>query len=114
MGSALRFPVILGTNSDQLVELARKTRALLVAADANANMIYTDHDWTRSTVLIVGNEGSGLTPELMGRCDRTLRIPIARSVESLNVATAVAVMLFEAARQKSQKVARRDQSRGAR
>jgi TrmH family RNA methyltransferase len=63
-------------------------------------MDYTDYDWRQPTLLLLGNEGRGVDPEIMAQCDALLRIPMAPQVESLNVATAGAVMLFEAARQR--------------
>jgi tRNA G18 (ribose-2'-O)-methylase SpoU len=48
--------------------------------------------------IVVGHEGDGLTDEAIARCDRRARIPIAPGVDSLNVATAVAVALYELSR----------------
>ena len=101
MGSAFRLPVTSGVQVTKLIELARANGACLVAADAKANVIYTDHDWKKATVLFVGNEGSGIDPAVTRHCDASVRIPITQTVESLNVATATAVILFEAARQRA-------------
>ncbi len=49
-------------------------------------------------VLVLGAEGAGLRPNVARHCDRLLRIPIAATVESLNVATAAAVALYAATR----------------
>jgi len=49
--------------------------------------------------LLVGAEGRGLSPGLAARAQRALSIPMAQGVESLNVAVAVSVLLFERARQ---------------
>jgi tRNA G18 (ribose-2'-O)-methylase SpoU len=48
--------------------------------------------------LLLGHEGEGLTPAALGACDYRARIPIASGVDSLNVATAAAVALYEIAR----------------
>ncbi|MFM8394333.1 MAG: TrmH family RNA methyltransferase, partial [Acidobacteriota bacterium] len=46
------------------------------------------------------NEGNGIGPELMEQSDQQIRIPLSPPVESLNVAAAAAVLLFEGARQR--------------
>ena len=50
---------------------------------------------------MIGNEGSGLVPELLAAAQVRATIPLANGVESLNVAAATAVCLFEAYRQRS-------------
>jgi tRNA G18 (ribose-2'-O)-methylase SpoU len=50
--------------------------------------------------LVLGGEGAGLASEIVGRCDLTVSIPMAPHVESLNVATAAALLVYEARRQR--------------
>ena len=49
--------------------------------------------------LMVGAEGGGLSPDALAQCDRRVTIPLASGVESLNVASAAAIFLFERRRQ---------------
>ena len=48
--------------------------------------------------MAVGSEGRGLSAEVLAACDRTVRIPMDPRCESLNAASAAAVLLWEAAR----------------
>jgi tRNA G18 (ribose-2'-O)-methylase SpoU len=57
-------------------------------------------DLTRPTLVMVGGEGGGLAPTLMEAADARMRIPMEPPVESLNVAVATGVILFEARRQR--------------
>jgi TrmH family RNA methyltransferase len=50
---------------------------------------------------LLGNEGAGLSPQLAALADETVKIPLFGGVESLNVAIATAVILYEARRQLS-------------
>ena len=45
--------------------------------------------------LVVGNEGSGLSPAARARADRLVSLPISHAVESLNVAVATGILLYE-------------------
>jgi 23S rRNA (guanosine2251-2'-O)-methyltransferase len=54
--------------------------------------------------LFLGNEGAGLHRLVRERCDTLVRIPVRGRIESLNVSVAAGVVLYEALRQRSEKV----------
>ncbi|MGB1195625.1 MAG: TrmH family RNA methyltransferase [Synechococcus sp.] len=56
---------------------------------------YWQLDWCRPTVLVLGNEGAGLHPQLLGCCSHGVTLPHGRKVESLNVAAAAVPLLLE-------------------
>lgn len=60
---------------------------------------YWDLDWTRPTLLLLGNEGAGVDPALLDQVDVRVTIPHSPAVESLNVAMAAAPLLLERWRQ---------------
>jgi TrmH family RNA methyltransferase len=73
----------------------------IVAADVSATSRYTDADLARPTAIVVGAEDSGLGAEWLAAADARVSIPVAHgSADSLNAATAAAVILFEAVRQR--------------
>jgi RNA methyltransferase, TrmH family len=100
MGSAFRLPIVERVDADLLLAMARAAKINVVAASADAGLIYSDYDWLQPTAVIFGNEARGADAELLKRCDAQLRIPLCAPVESVNVAAAAAVFLFEAARQR--------------
>ena len=55
-------------------------------------------DWRGKVALIVGGEGAGLSVEVASHCDGLVSIPMAPRVESLNVATAGAILVYAARR----------------
>jgi tRNA (cytidine/uridine-2'-O-)-methyltransferase len=61
---------------------------------------YTEFAFREDDWLLFGSETSGLPPQILDKCDRTLYIPMSqKGVRSLNLANSVAIVLFEALRQ---------------
>ncbi len=73
---------------------------------------YWQLDWTRPTVLLLGNEGAGLDPQLAALASAVVTIPHSDAVESLNVAVAAAPLLLERRRQRQQRAAAASASAG--
>lgn len=71
-----------------------------VAADPRGDAVYDQIDMAKPTAFLVGNEAWGLPSDLSAPVDAKVSIPMSASSESLNVAVAAAVLLFEAARQR--------------
>jgi 23S rRNA (guanosine2251-2'-O)-methyltransferase len=79
-----------------------KTRGIWVAGlDASGETPWTRFDMTVPLALVVGGEGRGLRRLARETCDALLSIPLRSEVESLNLAVAAGVALFEAVRQRS-------------
>ena len=72
----------------------------VVATLPNATLTYWEVDWRKPSLILLGNEGAGLSPELTAMADLQVKIPLSPGVESLNVAITAALMLYEAQRQK--------------
>ena len=70
------------------------------ATDAEATLPYDQVDWRLPSALIVSNEAHGLSDQARRLAGEIVTIPMAGRTESLNAATAAAVILFEAARQR--------------
>jgi len=71
-------------------------------ADAAAEQAPWDVDLTGPTILVLGAEGKGVRPRVASSCDGLVALPRAGAVESLNVSSAAAALLFEASRQRLQ------------
>jgi 23S rRNA (guanosine2251-2'-O)-methyltransferase len=72
----------------------------LVGADGSAPGLWHEFDYTVPVGIVLGSEGRGLRPLVRKTCDRLLSIPLAGVVQSLNVASAASVFLFEVVRQR--------------
>jgi TrmH family RNA methyltransferase len=99
-GAWFRLPVIVSPNLTQIVTDYRARGVQVVATLPKTDNLYWEIDFTRPTLILLGNEGAGLTEELISLADRQVKIPLGGGVESLNVAIAAALLLYEAQRQK--------------
>lgn len=84
-----------------LVEL-KKRGVWVYGFEAKAEKSYLDLDYQGACALVLGGEGRGLHRLVREACDEVAGIPVYGPVESLNVAVAAAVALYEAARQRHQ------------
>lgn len=99
MGSAFRVPQVSGLAADDVLARLAARGVATIAAVAHGDR-YDAVDFTGPVAFLFGNEGGGLPEGIATRADRTVGIPMAAPVESLNVAVAAGVLLFEAARQR--------------
>jgi TrmH family RNA methyltransferase len=100
MGSAFRLPVWADAEYRKAIDWCRKQRIQTVCASTDGAESYTEIDWQRPTGLIMGSESHGLSTDEISAADRAVSIPMKGSTESLNVAVAAGILLYEASRQR--------------
>ena len=100
MGSAFRVPVWTGPSFADAVAWCRARKIQTIAADLSGSVMYGDADWRKSSAICVGQESTGLSPDEVAATDLVVRIPMHGAAESLNVAVAAGVILYEAATQR--------------
>jgi TrmH family RNA methyltransferase len=100
MGSAFRLPLWTGAELSEVVGWCAARGLATVSTSLDAEMSHAEFDWTRPAAIIMGAEAAGLTEDEARAADFAVRIPMRPPVESLNVAVALAVVLYEAARQR--------------
>ena len=100
-GSIFRLP-LLQTTPEQLATLKSHGIRLLAAVAPGHNTTPAHlADLTSPCALLIGNEGAGLSPELLALTDARITIPCPGPVESLNAAIAASILLYEASRQRA-------------
>ncbi len=87
-------------NLVRALEELKQQNLWVIGLDDRGSTDYDQFDLTGDCVLVLGREGAGLHDLVRRTCDHLLRIPMAGGVSSLNVSTAGAVVLYEAARQR--------------
>ncbi len=106
MGSVFAVPCALAADEEELFGWATAAGRTVVAVTGDAEASLWDTSVDAACVLLFGSEGAGLPPEVVRRCAQSLRIPMEGTAQSLNLAAAAAVVLFELKR-------RRDPREGA-
>jgi TrmH family RNA methyltransferase len=101
MGSVLRLPVLRVADADEALTIARRHRVRCAAAVRNGGESMDAADLTGPLAIVLGGEGSGLSEATIAASDLRVSIPMAPQVESLNVATSAALLLYEARRQRT-------------
>jgi TrmH family RNA methyltransferase len=98
-GQWFKLPMAVSDDLLETVKLAKNAGMQIVATLPTAKMTYWDVDWCQPSLILLGNEGAGLSADLAAMADLEVTIPLDGNVESLNVAIACALMLYEAKRQ---------------
>ncbi len=115
MGSVFRLPIVTGLPYKEMVNQCRERGVKIVAtrshpkpktvledvAKAQPIFNYTEVDLTVPVAFVLGREASGVSEELFSQADSFVHIPMAEGIESLNVAAAATVLLYETARQRN-------------
>jgi tRNA G18 (ribose-2'-O)-methylase SpoU len=101
MGSALRLPIAVALDTEELIADARTAGIQTVAAVARGGIAPEAMDWRRPTALFMGGEGPGLAHAVIEASDVRVTVLMAAPVESLNVSIAGALLLYAARLQRA-------------
>jgi len=99
-GALEHLKVARVANLVQTMERLKDRGIWLVGAESGGEGGYWEFDYTQPLGLVLGSEGKGLRPLVRKTCDKVLSIPMRGKVNSLNVASAASVFLFEVVRQR--------------
>lgn len=108
-GSVFHLPIVDGVPVSEALDVCRAQGLRVVASAADAARAYSDADLSARVALVFGNEAHGLPAHVVEACDDVVRIPLATTprhgfsgnAESLNLAATVAVLSYEAVRQRT-------------
>jgi 23S rRNA (guanosine2251-2'-O)-methyltransferase len=100
-GAIEHLPVAVVPNLARYLADVKGNDLWAYAADADGTIPLWGSDLTGGVALVLGAEGKGVRPLVRRTCDGVISIPLAGKVGSLNVSVAAALLLYEAARQRS-------------
>ena len=98
MGSIFRVECVTFNDNKALIEKLKQNSIKVYATNLKTNKSIYDVDFKNSAI-IVGNESNGVSEELLDLADENIKIPMRGNAESLNVAIATSIILYEAYRQ---------------
>jgi len=99
-GSVFRMPILQVEDNRELRELADRLGKKLVVTAFDTDKYYFDADLSKGTALVIGNEGNGVSAELMDMADIKVKIPMDGNLESLNASVAAGILMYETKRRR--------------
>jgi TrmH family RNA methyltransferase len=100
MGGIFYQKILESLTPEFIISEAKKAGVQIVAGDPNVRFNYFECNLLSPTLLIVGNEGRGLTPAWEDNYIKKVFIPQPGRAESLNVAVSAGILIYEAIRQR--------------
>lgn len=102
MGASLHVPVIMDYTLDEYMTWAKDNQltCLTTALDESAKEV-AKTDLTKGLMLVIGNEGNGVSEEAINLADQNVYIPMPGGLESLNASIAASICMYEVMRQRS-------------
>ena len=99
MGSALRLPIARLKTAEDAIQTTQKHGFSVVAAVPRGGKSPPQIDWLKYKAVLFGGEGQGLSGQTVSHCDEKVTVPMSAPVESLNIAVAAGLIVYEASRQ---------------
>ena len=103
MGSIFRVPIVIIDDLIDILNKLKKYGVTIYAAHLEGNVYYDNNNYKKGTAFLLGNESAGLSDIATENADLKIKIPLLGKVESLNVAIAASLLMYEAANQKRRK-----------
>ncbi|MEM8640221.1 MAG: RNA methyltransferase [Cyanobacteria bacterium P01_G01_bin.54] len=99
-GAWFQTPLVSNIDLSGAIHAWQQQGIQVIATTAQATPTYWSIDWRRPSLILLGNERGGLTPQHLAAADQQVCIPQAKTVESLNLGVCAALLLYEALRQR--------------
>ncbi|NLJ81833.1 MAG: 23S rRNA (guanosine(2251)-2'-O)-methyltransferase RlmB [Bacteroidales bacterium] len=99
-GALHKIPICRHDNPKEVLSYIKECGIILVGCTEKVKELFFEQNYTQPLCLVMGNEGVGISPEILSLCNTRVRIPMMGSLESLNVSVATGIMLFEVVKQR--------------
>lgn len=91
---------LASASSENTIAWLKKNKIAIYSTHLNASKPYYTIDFTKPAAIVMGTESTGLSDQWVEAADVTIVIPMAGAIDSMNVSTSAAVVIFEARRQR--------------
>lgn len=99
VGTLFTVPIVQ-TTSSEAIQWLKENSVTIISSTPNTDLLYTENDCKNSVAIAVGTEQLGLSEQWLKEADVKVRIPMLGTADSLNVATATTLLLYEVVRQR--------------
>lgn len=99
-GAAHFMPIIRADDLARALRRLQSAGLTVVGLDEGGTRTYTEIDLTEPTVIVIGNEGQGISKDVAAVCNTLVSIPMMGKISSLNASVAAGIVFFEALRQR--------------
>lgn len=100
-GALFKIPVCREKNLAKTIEFLQLSGIQVIASSEKSEKNIYQTDLGKPLALLMGNEGEGITPELIKKTDEVVHLPILSDMDSLNVSVACGALLYECIRQRN-------------
>lgn len=100
MSSMFNLPICISEDSIKTINSFKNNGVSIIGSTPHTDSLIYSVNFTKPSMVILGNEANGVSDELLTMADACVKIPMVGHAESLNVATAGAVLIYEAVRQR--------------
>ena len=101
MGTVFKLPIVETEKLTDSIALLKRDGFRIIAAHAHTEeRSVSSVNFCADSAIVLGSEGHGISPPILDLCDEEVVIPMQNAVDSLNVGTAGAIFLYEAACQR--------------
>lgn len=97
-GMIFEIPIVYTDSTEELADILKSSGRKIAVTDPSGGRPYFEEDLSRNTALVIGNEGNGVSDEVMALADIRVTLPMKGSIESLNAAVSAAILMYEAVR----------------
>lgn len=104
-GSIDKIPIMTVTNLTQTIKKLKQNNFWIIGAESSGDKYYFDIDYNMNCAIISGGENQGISNLVKNNCDFIVKIPMLGNINSLNVANATSIIVYEFVRQKTLKKA---------
>lgn len=99
VGMIFEMPVVYVKDAEEVASIVRNSGRKLVVTAPIGGKPYFDEDLKTRTALVIGNEGNGISDEMMALADLKITLPMRGTIESLNAAVSASILMYEAVRE---------------
>ncbi len=99
-GTVEKIPIIQINNINETIKTLKENNFWIIGAEADGKTFYFQQNYDMNCALVIGGENEGISALVRKNCDMLVKIPMPGNINSLNVANATSILIYEIVRQR--------------